>query len=145
MEEQSECCCFINIVPWSITGGRTYILTCVGLASTPRLFNKRQNCQADLLRTLCDSSMITAFRRPRPRTSFTSGDFKSLIAVRNFSPRMSARFARSSSTNTDKAVIATAQPRGLLKAHVSSVKRMDDMRHPNSPSIGATVLAGLNA
>ena len=92
----------------------TYMLTCVGLANKPLLFNNKQSCQAVLPFRLFDSSMTTAFRRPRPRTVLTNGELMASMEDRKTLPRRSARAARSSSTRTCNAVMATAQPSGFL-------------------------------
>lgn len=92
----------------------TYMLTCVGLARTPRLLRRRQSCHAVRPLVLHSSLMTTAFSNPRPRTSLTSGELISRIADRNFSPRTWARSESFSSTRTSRAAIATAQPRGFL-------------------------------
>jgi len=93
---------------------RSYMLTWVGFASTPLLFNRRQNCQAVLPRLLFDSSITTAFNNPRPLTSLTSGELNARIPERNFSPRTSARSDRRSSIRMSRAVVAMAHPNGLL-------------------------------
>ncbi len=93
-----------------------YVLTCVGLASTPRLLRRRQSCHAVRPRLLADSSMTTALNNPRPRTSLTSGERNALMPLRNCSPSLCARSESRSSTSTSNAVIATAQPSGFLSA-----------------------------
>jgi len=93
---------------------KSYTLTWVGFASTPLLFNKRQNCQAVLPRLLFDSSMTTAFNNPRPLTSLTRGELNARIPERNFSPRSSARSDRRSSMRMSRAVVAMAHPNGFL-------------------------------
>ena len=93
---------------------KPYILTWVGFASTPLLFNKRQNCQAVRPRLLFDSSITTAFNNPRPLTSLTSGELNARIPERNFSPRTSARSDRRSSIRISRAVVAIAHPNGFL-------------------------------
>lgn len=45
----------------------------VGFASTPLSFIKRQSCHAVRPFLLLVSSMTTAFKSPRPRTSLTRG------------------------------------------------------------------------
>jgi hypothetical protein len=89
------------------------ILTCVGLARRPLLFIRRQNCQAERPFVLLPSSKTTALSSPRPRTSLTSGEPIALISSRKILPSRSARLARSSSTRTSSAAMATAQPSGL--------------------------------
>ena len=93
----------------------TNILTCVGFAKTPRLFNSKQNCHAVLPLTLFFSLMTTAFNNPLPRTSVTSGLLNARIDERKYSPSLKERSARRSSTRTERAVRATAQPSGLLQ------------------------------
>ena len=91
------------------------MLTCVGFAKTPRLFNSKQNCHAVLPLTLFFSLMTTAFNNPLPRTSATSGLLNARIDERKYSPSLKERSARRSSTRTERAVRATAQPSGLLE------------------------------
>ena len=93
----------------------TNILTCVGFAKTPRLFNSKQNCHAVLPLTLFFSLITTAFNNPLPRTSATSGLLNARIDERKYSPSLKERSARRSSTRTERAVRATAQPSGLLE------------------------------
>jgi hypothetical protein len=93
---------------------KSHMLTWVGFASKPLLFNKRQNCQAVLPRTLFDSSITTAFNNPRPLTSLTSGELNARISERNLSPRASARSDRRSSIRMSRAVVAMAHPNGFL-------------------------------
>jgi hypothetical protein len=94
---------------------RSYTLTWVGFASTPLSFNKRQSCLAVLPRVLFDSSTTTAFNKPRPLTSLTSGEFNARTSERNFSPRTSARSDNCSSRRTSSAVVATAHANEFLK------------------------------
>lgn len=94
---------------------KSYMLTWVGFASTPLLFNKRQNCHAVLPRLLFDSSITTAFNSPRPLTSLTRGALNARIPERNFSPRSSARSDRRSSMRMSRAVVAMAHPNGFLQ------------------------------
>ena len=94
---------------------KTYMLTCVGFAKTPRLFNSKQNCHAVLLLRLFFSLITTAFNNPLPRTSATSGLLNARMDERKYSPKLRERSARRSSTRTERAVRATAQPRGLLQ------------------------------
>jgi hypothetical protein len=93
----------------------TDILTCVGFAKTPLLFNSKQNCHAVLPLRLFFSLITTAFNNPLPRTSPTSGLFNALMDERKYSPSLKERSARRSSTRTERAVRATAQPSGLLQ------------------------------
>ena len=93
---------------------KQYMLTWVGFASRPLLFNKRQNCQAVRPRLLFDSSITTAFNNPRPLTSLTSGELNARIPERNLSPRTSARSDKRSSMRMSRAVVAMAHPNGFL-------------------------------
>ena len=93
----------------------TNILTCVGFAKTPLLFKSKQNCHAVLPLRLFVSSITTAFNNPLPRTSATSGLLNPRTVERKYSPSLKERSARRSSTRTERAVTATAQPRGLLQ------------------------------
>ena len=101
--------------------GDTNILTCVGFAKTPLLFNSKQNCHAVLPLTLFFSLMTTAFNNPLPRTSATSGLLNARIDERKYSPNLIERSARRSSTRTERAVRATAQPSGLLRDPIRSL------------------------
>ena len=93
----------------------TDILTCVGFAKTPLLFKSKQNCHAVLFLRLFASLITTAFNNPLPRTSATSGLLNPRMVERKYSPSFKERSARRSSTRTERAVRATAQPRGLLQ------------------------------
>ena len=93
----------------------TDILTCVGFAKTPLLFKSKQNCHAVLPLRLFASLITTAFNNPLPRTSATSGLLNARMLERKYSPSLNERSARRSSTRTESAVRATAQPRGLLQ------------------------------
>ena len=93
---------------------KPHVFIWVGFASTPLVFNKRQNCQAVRPLVLLDSSITTAFNNPSPLTSLTSGELNARIPERNFSPRSSARSDRRSSKRMSRAVVARAHPSGLL-------------------------------
>lgn len=86
-----------EVGPESYMLKKTYILTWVGLASTPRLLSNRQNCQAVRPRTLLLSSITTAFNNPFPLTHATSGWLKARIWDRKCSPSRVALAARCSS------------------------------------------------
>jgi hypothetical protein len=101
----------------------TDMLTCVGFARTPLLFKSKQNCHAVLPLRLFASLITTAFSNPLPRTSATSGLLYPRMVERKYSPSLMERSASRSSTRTERAVRATAQPRGLLqKNHIQEDK-----------------------
>lgn len=112
---------------------KPYTLTWVGFASTPLLFNKRQNCQAVLPSLLFDSSMTTAFNNPRPLTSLTSGELNARTPERNFSPSTSARSDRRSSIKISRATVAMAHPNGFLRVVWTVRKRSGRTRRVSYP------------
>lgn len=124
---------------------KPYTLTWVGLASTPLLFNKRQNCQAVRPRLLFDSSITTAFNNPRPLTSLTSGELIARTPERNFSPRISARSDRRSSIRMSRAVVAIAHPNGFLWLAWSVRRQRQPYMKSFLPSVCASMFSGLDA
>lgn len=100
---------------------KTHIFLCVGFASTPLLFNNKQNCHAVLPFLLFPSSNTTALNSPLPLTSFTSppaslasfDEANSRNLARKSSPSLVDFSQRFSERMTSSAVMATAQPRGL--------------------------------
>ena len=124
---------------------RPHMLTWVGFASKPLLFNKRQNCQAVLPRLLFDSSITTAFNNPRPLTSLTSGELNARTPERNISPRTSAHSDRRSSIRISRAVVAMAHPNEFLRVAWSVRKRKWTHVEGALPSVCASVLSRLDA
>ncbi len=128
----------------------THMLTCVGLASNLSLasswypevsiahpfdFINKHNCHAVLPFLEAVSSMTTPLNNPRPRMILMKGLLRSFNPCLKISPSLADRSAKFSLTNTSKAVIATAQPRGFLESVESVALTHPPYVDPCSPGL----------
>mmetsp|Transcript_15549 Transcript_15549/g.34342 ORF Transcript_15549/g.34342 Transcript_15549/m.34342 type:complete len:212 (-) Transcript_15549:740-1375(-) len=103
---------------WSISasvmtsgGAKRIMFPCVGFASSPRLASFKHIFPA---KPSAERSFITtALSRPFPLTSSMMGESKARTSLRNRSPCTCAFCAKSSSTSTFRASVATRQAKGL--------------------------------